>query len=658
MADYVLEGPKWGSTGLGSSGGTVSWAIDGSVPAFFLSDLTAAFADWAVYANIKFQEVASTATANIDFTMGAIDGLDNTLGETSYYYSGSSFTSAAVEFDSGENWHVSGNQVISSDNVNLFVVALHEIGHAIGLDHYNTAPAVMNATLNPAVTDLQQSDIDGAQAIYGPNPSLEQAGSDHLFWRDTTTGDVVEWRFTNGQLTIADLGTVAITNQIADTHADYNADGRSDLLLRDPAAGTADVWDLSGSTTVDSSNFSGIPSSVHILSGHSDFNGDGHSDILWQSGSQLVDWTMSGSQVAGVQVIANMSATADIVDATGDYNGDGKSDLLVHDRDSGHTLNLEMNGANVTAVGDFGNIPTYLSIVDGNADLNGDGKSDILWQNHASGAVVEWLMNGPGVASTQVLYSVPNYLEIVDASGSYNGDGTSDILWRNTQSGEVVEWLMQNGQVSSVQSLGDVPTSFSIVDGHTDFTGDGTSDILWRDSASGRTVLWVMNQGHVAQTNDFGVIPTSLKMVDPGGSGTTITPDQPGTYYGTVGENTFYLNSNQSTFVGGAGENKFVFETSSSSNTIMDFKPNLDQFQFDHIAFTNLAPGNLSTSQFDANNSGVVSANSATADYIVENLSTGQLYLDHHVQNGADTQTQVALLQNHAVLSAHDFFIF
>ena len=658
MVDYVLEGPKWGLSSLGSSGGTVSWAVDGTIPPFFLSDLTAAFADWASYANIKFQEVSSTASAQIDFTMGAIDGLDNTLGETSYSYSGNIFNSATIEFDSEESWHVSGSQVVSNDSVNLFVVALHEIGHSIGLDHYNSAPAVMNATLNPAVTDLQQSDIDGAQAIYGANPALEQADSDHLFWRNGTTGDVVEWRFTNGQLTIADLGAVAVTNQIADTHADYNADGRSDLLLRDSVAGTANVEDLSGSTTIDSSNFSGIPSSVHILSGHSNFNGDGHSDILWQSGSQLVDWTMSGSQVAALQVIANISASADIVDATGDYNGDGKSDLLVHDRDSGLALDLQMNGASVTTVGNFGDIPTYLSIVDGNADLNGDGKSDILWQNHASGAVVEWLMNGPGVASTQVLYSVPNYLEIVDASGSYNGDGTSDILWRNTQSGEVVEWLMQNGQVSSVQSLGDVPTSFSIVDGHTDFTGDGTSDILWRDSASGRTVLWVMNQGHVAQTDDFGVIPTSLSMVDPGGSGATVTPDQPGTYYGTVGENTFYLNSNQSTFVGGSGENKFVFETPASSNTIVDFKPNLDQFQFDHSAFTNLAPGSLASNQFVVNSAGSVAANSTSADYIVENLPSGQLFLDHHVQNGGDTETQIALLQNHAALSAHDFFVF
>ena len=42
----------------------------------------------------------------------------------------------------------------------------------IGLDHYNAVPAIMNAILNPSVTDLRQSDIDGVEAVYGPAPRL------------------------------------------------------------------------------------------------------------------------------------------------------------------------------------------------------------------------------------------------------------------------------------------------------------------------------------------------------------------------------------------------------------------------------------------------------------------------------------------------------
>ena len=81
MADFVLEGPKWGSTGLGTAGGIVTWAIDATIPASFLTAISSAFADWAHYANIQFQEVASTVSSQIDFSLVAIDGLNNVLGQ-------------------------------------------------------------------------------------------------------------------------------------------------------------------------------------------------------------------------------------------------------------------------------------------------------------------------------------------------------------------------------------------------------------------------------------------------------------------------------------------------------------------------------------------------------------------------------------------------
>ena len=60
MAAYVLEGPRWGTGAAGTSGGTVTWAIDSSVPAAFVSGIQAAFADWSAHANISFQQVGTT----------------------------------------------------------------------------------------------------------------------------------------------------------------------------------------------------------------------------------------------------------------------------------------------------------------------------------------------------------------------------------------------------------------------------------------------------------------------------------------------------------------------------------------------------------------------------------------------------------------------
>ncbi len=175
MPDYVLEGPKWGAPGLGTSGGTVTWAVDASIPSFFTAQISAAFADWSKYGNISFLQVGSTSAAQLDFTTAHIDGSNNTLGYASYHYSGGAFSSAEIKFDSDEGWHVSGGDVVSNYGAKLFITALHEIGHAIGLDHYDGGSAVMNSMMNLAVADLTSSDIHGVTALYGPSASANRA---------------------------------------------------------------------------------------------------------------------------------------------------------------------------------------------------------------------------------------------------------------------------------------------------------------------------------------------------------------------------------------------------------------------------------------------------------------------------------------------------
>jgi hypothetical protein len=165
--DFSLQGAKWGSPELGTAGGTVTWAVDDSISQAELQSINAAFAEWSEVANIQFQAVSSTAEADIDFSNSAIDGAGNVLGVAGVRFSGGQLQSADIQFDSGDN--LSGSE--------FSLVAIHEIGHAIGLGHFNDDPAVMNSTANFSLTGLEQSDIDGIVALYGANTTdMSDAG--------------------------------------------------------------------------------------------------------------------------------------------------------------------------------------------------------------------------------------------------------------------------------------------------------------------------------------------------------------------------------------------------------------------------------------------------------------------------------------------------
>ncbi len=192
MPNYALEDVKWGGAAQGSPGGTVSWAVTASVPAAFVSTIASAFAAWSAVANIGFVQTASVAAAKIVLGLGAIDGPNSILGMANYSFSGPSLLHADVTFDTAENWAGAGLSASSPSGAKLYYVAVHEIGHALGLDHYNGATAVMNSYLSPSLSGLTASDVAGIQALYGKAanyvaPALQDAGGLHAVFRFNET---------------------------------------------------------------------------------------------------------------------------------------------------------------------------------------------------------------------------------------------------------------------------------------------------------------------------------------------------------------------------------------------------------------------------------------------------------------------------------------
>ncbi len=175
MPSYSLSHFKYGQSGdAGTTGGTVSWALDSTVPAFFASVMTKAFNAWSSHADIQFKQVDSSASPLITISAKPIDGLGHDVAQSStsyHFFSQGQFkdaTSGKIVFDSDEKWHVSGNDVVSDNGTSLLSIALTEVGYAIGLNFNGDQKSLLALIPGRELKDLGQTDIDGAQFIYGP----------------------------------------------------------------------------------------------------------------------------------------------------------------------------------------------------------------------------------------------------------------------------------------------------------------------------------------------------------------------------------------------------------------------------------------------------------------------------------------------------------
>lgn len=136
---YLVSGVKWRTF-------PVTYAIDATNSHIDVNAAKAAVRKaFATYdalnnpAGTFFQETSSYSAAKIKVTWKYIDGPFNRLGYTTFSYrtDTKALTSAAVTFDSGDKYFISGTERCGASG-SLFDVqniATHEIGHAINLGH-------------------------------------------------------------------------------------------------------------------------------------------------------------------------------------------------------------------------------------------------------------------------------------------------------------------------------------------------------------------------------------------------------------------------------------------------------------------------------------------------------------------------------------------
>jgi hypothetical protein len=136
-----------------------------------------AFNTWAAaLCGVTFQQTTGTGA---DFTTGwftgshgdgsPFDGIGNTLAHAFYPPPCGGSNAGSMHFDEAETWSVTG----SGGTFDVETVALHEIGHLLGLDHSTVPGSVMFPTYGGVRRALTQDDTDGIRRLY---PALCRRG--------------------------------------------------------------------------------------------------------------------------------------------------------------------------------------------------------------------------------------------------------------------------------------------------------------------------------------------------------------------------------------------------------------------------------------------------------------------------------------------------
>lgn len=286
MADYELEGYRWGGPGT-----VVRWSFattnysgqhysfDAAITGQFQTEIRLAFDRWEQVAQIDFVEVSDSASVPLRMGFDFIDGQGNTLGEAWNTFNPSTgiSISSEIRFETNEGYTLDNGRVETQNGGSFYAIALHEIGHSFGLGHYTGGPAIMNPIIY--LTELTASDVHGIQAIYGLKGPIQVFGTEPAY--GTSSADNIQGDGANNQ--IYALAGDDVVNSGMGADIVYGGAG-NDTILGD--AGTDTLYGDMGNDAI-----AGGTEADAILGGEGDdivFGGAGNDAILGQNGADVL----------------------------------------------------------------------------------------------------------------------------------------------------------------------------------------------------------------------------------------------------------------------------------------------------------------------------------------------------------------------------------
>ncbi len=476
--DFEVQGSKWDHVDL-------SWCISDITGDFDENDVVDAVQkaadEWASVSPLTFTYQSSCSGADIEMLFATddhgdddpFDGAGGVLAHAYYPEYGGD-----VHYDDDETW-TDDLRDSSQQPIDLQTVALHELGHSLGLKHSSIQDAIMYTYYGGSHRELHDDDIQGIQNIYGegddddPPDDPPEGPEETVYLVDVETTFVGEEADDRAGYSVA-------------TGGDINNDGYGDFVIGAPGdsygipCGKAYVY--YGNAPTATNNLSNADVSIidstdcnaagRDVAGGGDVNGDGRDDVLilapsYDNGSEYNNgkaYLFLGSLGTGTQDISTADAT---------FIGEAAPDWPYSLRGN-FAGDLDRNGSDELVFGsaeiDYGDTDPGKAYIEGSPISSGT--------HYLSGADVELLGH----------YTFEGVGGSISGAGDVDGDSYEDILV-GTPAFEGGAYLLYSpisdgdydiNDIADVEingEGGDSETGY-VLAGPGDLNGDGYDDIL------------------------------------------------------------------------------------------------------------------------------------------------------------------------------------